>query len=150
MKNGQRNLDKREHERVEAQYQLKYKQIDSKNFPLGKEYAMTFDICSRDVSILVEKKVKVSSLLIVELVISDTPSPQSAIGVGKVKWCNKSGERYRVGLELMWVSFGSNALDEISLDEPFVCKLKDELEKGTLHVVQDVSLEDVKNFLKLS
>lgn len=149
MKNEQRELDKRKHPRLEVQYQLKYKQIKSKNFPIEKDYALTFDICSRGVSILVEKKLDISSILVMELIIPGGSSHQSAIGFGKAKWCKKSGEKYRVGLELMWVSFCANGIDEVLLDEPFVSKLKHELEKGTLHVVKDIGINEVKSFLKL-
>ena len=142
-------LDKRKHPRFTVQYQLKYKQIESKNFPIEKEYATTFDICSRGVSIFVEKKANVSSILIMELTIPGGSSHRSAIGIGKVKWCKKSGEKYRTGLELMWVSFGANGIDEVSLDEPFVSKLKHELEKGTIHLVKGIGTEEVKSFLKL-
>lgn len=149
MKNEQENVDKRKHPRFEVQYQLRYKQIEGKNFHIGKEYAMTFDICSRGVSMFVEKKINISSMLIMELIMPGGSAHQSAIGLGKAKWCQKSGEKYRVGLELMWVSFGANGIDEISLDEPFVSKLKHELEKGTLHVVKDIGIQEVKSFLKL-
>ncbi|HHT9125545.1 MAG TPA: hypothetical protein ACFYD6_06955 [Candidatus Brocadiia bacterium] len=141
--------DKRKHPRFEVQYQLKYKQIESKNFRIGKEYAMTFDICSRGVSILVEEKVNISSILIIELIIPGGGSPQSAVGFGKVRWCQKSGEKYRVGLELMWVSFGTSGIDEVSIDDEFVSKLKHELESGTLHVVKDIGTQEIKSFLKL-
>ncbi len=142
-------LDKRKHPRFEVQYQLKYKQIEGKNFLIEKEYAMTFDICSRGVSMLIEKKVDISSMLIMELIIPGRGSTQSAIGLGKVKWCQKSCEKYRVGLELMWVSFGTNGIDEVSLDDMFVNKLKHELESGTLHVIKDIGIQEVKGFLKL-
>lgn len=158
MKNEQRasktraegaKLEKRTHPRFEVQYQLRYKQIKSKIFPIKKEYVTTFDICSRGVSMLVEKKVDVSSLLIMELIIPVGNSHQSAIGLGKVRWCQKSGEKYRIGLELMWVNFGTDGIDEISLDESFVSELKHKLERGVLHIVKDIGLEDIKSFLKL-
>ncbi|MGR3310919.1 MAG: hypothetical protein ACUZ77_09100 [Candidatus Brocadiales bacterium] len=149
MKSKQKGSDKRQHPRFEVQYQLKYKQVERKNFPMEKEHAITFDICSRGVSMLVEKKVDILSILILELTIPGGSSHHSAIGIGKVKWCKKTVEKYRIGLELMWVSFGTNGIDEVILDEPFVGKLKDELEKGTLHVVKDIGLKDIKSFLKL-
>lgn len=149
MKNEQRDIDKRKHPRFPVQYQLRYKQIASKDLPIGKEYAMTFDICSRGVSMLVDKKLNIASMLIIELLIPSGSSPQSAIGLGKVKWCQKTSEKYRVGLELMWVSFGSGGIDEVSLDEGFVSKLKHELDRGTLHVVKNIGIQDIKSFLKL-
>ena len=98
---------------------------------------------------LVEKKMNISSILIIELVIPGGRFSQSAIGLGKVKWCQKSNEKYRVGLELMWVSFGTDGIDEVSLDDMFVNKLKHELESGTLHVIKDIGIQEVKGFLKL-
>jgi hypothetical protein len=149
MRKEQSKLNKRKQPRFELQYKLTYKQIKSKKFAMEKEYATTFDICSRGVSMLVEKKPNVSSTLIMELIIPGGSSPQSAIGIGKVKWCRKSGEKYRIGLELMWVSFGADGIDVVSLDEVFVSKLKRELKTGALHVVKDIGTEEVKSFLKL-
>lgn len=149
MKTKQKESDKRNDPRFEVQYQLKYKQVESKNLPIEKEYATTFDICSRGVSMLVDKEVNISSTLILELIIPGDGSQQSAIGIGKVRWCRKRNEKYRVGLELMWVSFGAHGIDEVSLDEPFVRKLKREFNKGTTHVVKNIGIQDVKSFLKL-
>ena len=96
-------VERRQFPRIESEILTKYIIVTESDFKRRISDTLTKDISVRGVRIETEEELPPGTRLVLELNLPGVDHPVTP--PGRVVWCRKRGERYEVGIELIWLSF---------------------------------------------